>query len=303
MLKQILSYLSIDEVLNGLGLTTEGMMAKIRGLCRVESLVLDGSLESRQMEVLASSTYVSEITCLRRLRSRDEWSRLVRADALKNITSLELKPCPTKHFWLQVPHEFLARIKYLSVSMDYASDLPFEHLTNVVGLRWDVQSGGSMYVSNLADHLQCLRKLELLFVNDTIARTKSILCTAKALGLNLTGVEIFTGSTLLTYLDVYLDNVDYVGVYYNSRGSGVMHGFSCGRKLKSLLRLTWCLRLVAGPSQDFGSKMEDKITDVAARLYGELQFGRLEDGRRVIQHSARGHFRDYFVGDFPFLHS
>jgi hypothetical protein len=112
---------------------------------------------------------------------------------MKNITSLELKLCPTKHFWLQVPHEFLARIKYLSVSMDYASDLPFEHLTNVVGLRWDVESDGSIYVSNLAEHLKWLRKLELLFVNDTIARTKSILCTAKALRLNLTGLRYSPG--------------------------------------------------------------------------------------------------------------
>jgi hypothetical protein len=63
VLKKILSYLSIDDVLNGLALTTKGMMGKIRGLCRVECLVLDHSLESRRMEVLASSTYVSDM-CL-----------------------------------------------------------------------------------------------------------------------------------------------------------------------------------------------------------------------------------------------
>jgi hypothetical protein len=80
------------------------------------------------------------------------------ADALKNITSLELKPCPTNDFWLHIPNKFLARIKYVSVSMDYASDLPFGHLTNVVRLRWDVESVGSAYVCNLTEHLHWLTK-------------------------------------------------------------------------------------------------------------------------------------------------
>jgi hypothetical protein len=92
---------------------------------------------------------------------------------------------------------------------------------------------------------------------------------------------------LLTYLDVYLDDVNYVGVYYNSHGSGVMHGFSCGRKLKNLMQTTLCLRLVTGPSQNFGSQMEDKIMDVAAPLYGVLQFGRIADRRRDSARCAR----------------
>ncbi len=301
VLKQILAYMSIDNILNGIGVTTKGMMGRIRGLCRIKRLVIDDTFESRQMQVLASTTYISEITCLRRLKSQDEWSRLMSADAIKNITSLELKPCPTNHFWLHVPHQFLARIKHLSVTMDYASDLPFEHLTNVVGLRWDVESDGSKYVRNLAEHLQWLRKLELLFVKDTIARTKSILCTAKELRLNLTGVEIFTGSTLLTYLDVYLDDVDYVGVYYNSRGSGVMHGFSFGPKLKNLMRSCLCLQLVSGPSQTFGSRMEKKIRDFVAPIRGELEFSRITNRRQVIEHARIFRFREYFVRDFPFL--
>jgi hypothetical protein len=156
-------------------------------------------------------------------------------------------------------------------------------------------------VRNLAEHLQWLRKLELLFVNDTIARTKSILCRAKELRLKLTGVEVFTGSTLLTHLDVILDDVNYVGVYFDSRGSGVMHRFSFGRKLENLMQTTLCLRLVTGPSQKFGSRMEDKIMNFAAPFMGDLQFGRIADQRRVIEHAAIGRFRQYFVGEFPFL--
>jgi hypothetical protein len=299
-LKKILSYMSIDNILNGLGVTTKGMVRQICGLCRIKCVVVDETFESRQNQALASTSFVSKITCVR-LRARDEWSRLMRADAFKNITSLELKPSPSNHFWLQVPHKFLARIKNLSMSMVFGSHLPFEHLTNVVGLRWDVDSVGSAYVCNLAKHLHRLEKLQLLFVKDTIARTKGILCRAKDIGQKLTAVELCTWSTVMTNLDLLLDEVNYVGLYFGGCGSGVMHGISFGPKLKHLMCSCDCLQLVLGPSQSFGSLIKDKIRNFVVPLKGDLQFSTITNRREMIEHVAIGRFRQHYVRDFPFL--
>ncbi len=78
-------------------------IGKLSGVCMMEELPFFETVKifsCTHVEVSSSVSIVMQVQNL---------------PAFKKITSLELKPAPAKHFWLQVPHEFLVRIKNLSV--------------------------------------------------------------------------------------------------------------------------------------------------------------------------------------------
>jgi hypothetical protein len=364
ILKDILSYVSCDDILDGLAMTTKGIMNSILGLCPVKRVVVDETLESLQLQALASTSSISEIECVR-LGDRVEWRRLVRSARLQkliisddisklsgvpvrqelpylgmklngssppfaklpffetvkavscsseyfsngfefalqlenlsafvNITSLELQPAPHEHFWSQLSQEFLAQIKNLSVSMMSHSHVPFKKLTNVVGLRWEVCNNAWAEERNLQNHLHCLKKLELLFVKDTVARTEEILEAAKDNDLRLRAVEIDSGQSVMAHLDTLLAGVDYVGLHF--RAVIVQHA----TKLQELMTTTSFLRLVS--ARGFGSQLKDRMAQRARDLGGLVRIDELKKPREVIEFLSRDptDTRLHFIGDFPFL--
>jgi hypothetical protein len=105
------------------------------GLLNQKLTEIPEGLSFPNLEMLKSITSLSII--IGRLSPPLHAERLLAVQEFRHLRNLQLKPCPEKAFWSQLPFEFLARIENLSIMVmeDCDRTVPFHMFQNLRGLR------------------------------------------------------------------------------------------------------------------------------------------------------------------------
>jgi hypothetical protein len=124
-----------DEILDIIAMLVPESITSIRGLLKYKHVKIDGTLTSRQTQVLASPSFIEEIECVRLLDPL-EWERLLRCRHLKKIVVTDdVSKTSSAHVEPNRPY-------FEMNDVPPSSPAPFSETTEVVSFSSQYQSDG-----------------------------------------------------------------------------------------------------------------------------------------------------------------
>jgi hypothetical protein len=137
--------MSNDELLDTIAMLAPESITSIRGLMKYEHVKIDGTLTSRQTQVLASPSSIKEIECVRVLDPL-EWERLLRCPHLKKIVVKDnVSETSSAHVEANRPY-------FEMNNVPPSTPAPFSETTEVVSFSSQYQSDGVTFaMSRLLD--------------------------------------------------------------------------------------------------------------------------------------------------------